>query len=240
MPYETYMGTFKNENDHNLQRKFGYKYRALKGIYPDAYKLPETEVSKAIDVFFDGDANEDVTTMTDRVRNYTTAKEPEWKAKYFGEGEQKNQSVLQQKSRIQSEMEQLQHQIRAKDIIRKNIENYNNKGFYLTGNQWLDVAKATGDGMISGAESALDGATLGGYSFADKWYLDGQMAKRRERLDQEAQIAGLGKVHDLVHLGIGKIAENIPYATAYKCLKNLAKANVVNITRNNLFKKTKL
>ncbi|MBQ8870337.1 MAG: hypothetical protein IJ019_03060 [Alphaproteobacteria bacterium] len=85
MPYETYMGTFKNENDHNLERKFGYKYRALKGIYPDAYKLPETEVSKAIDVFYDGDANEDVTTMTDRVRNYTTAKEPEWKAKYFGE-----------------------------------------------------------------------------------------------------------------------------------------------------------
>ncbi|MBE6451124.1 MAG: hypothetical protein E7016_04085 [Alphaproteobacteria bacterium] len=85
MSYKTYMGTFIDENDHNLQRKFGYKYRALKGIYPDAYKLPETEVSKAIDVFYDGDANEDVTTMTDRVRNYTTAKEPEWKAKYFGE-----------------------------------------------------------------------------------------------------------------------------------------------------------
>ncbi|MBE6450773.1 MAG: hypothetical protein E7016_02280 [Alphaproteobacteria bacterium] len=85
MPYETYMGTFIDENDHNLQRKFGYKYRALKGIYPDAYKLPETEVSKAIDVFYDGDADEEVTTMTDRVRNYTIAKDQEWKAKYFGE-----------------------------------------------------------------------------------------------------------------------------------------------------------
>jgi len=37
--------------------------------------LPETKISKAIDVFYDRDANEDVTTMTDRVRNYTTSKE---------------------------------------------------------------------------------------------------------------------------------------------------------------------
>ena len=47
--------------------------------------MPETEVSKAIDVFYDGDADEEVTTMTDRVRNYTTSKDQEWKAKYFGE-----------------------------------------------------------------------------------------------------------------------------------------------------------
>ena len=54
--------------------------------------MPETEVSKAIDVFYDGDANEDVTTMTDRVRNYTTAKDQEWKAKYFGEAPKPQES----------------------------------------------------------------------------------------------------------------------------------------------------
>ena len=27
-PYKIYMGTYIDENDHNLERKFGYKYRA--------------------------------------------------------------------------------------------------------------------------------------------------------------------------------------------------------------------
>ena len=85
MAYETYMGTFIDENDHDLTRKFGYKYRALKSIYPNAYRLPEPEVKKAIDVFYDGDAFEDVKTMTLRVRDYTLKKEPEWKEKYFNQ-----------------------------------------------------------------------------------------------------------------------------------------------------------
>ena len=56
MPYEAYMGTYIDENDHNLERKFGYKYRAFKSIYPNAYKLPEPEIRNAINVFYDGDA----------------------------------------------------------------------------------------------------------------------------------------------------------------------------------------
>ena len=85
MPYETYMGVFIDENDHNLERKFGYIYRALKSIYLDAYKLTELEVKDAINVFYDRDANEGVEKMTVRLKDYTLAKEPEWKVKYFGE-----------------------------------------------------------------------------------------------------------------------------------------------------------
>ena len=85
MSYTTIFGSYIDENDSELERKFGYQYRVLRGVYPDAYKLPENEVRNAIGVFFEGDADEGVEKMVARVKDYTTAKEPEWKVKYFGE-----------------------------------------------------------------------------------------------------------------------------------------------------------
>ncbi|MBE6451106.1 MAG: hypothetical protein E7016_03990 [Alphaproteobacteria bacterium] len=114
-------------------------------------------------------------------------------------------------------MEQLQHQIRAKDIIRKNIENYNNKGFYLTGNQWLDVAKATGDGMISGAESIIDGATNGFYKYTDAMS-DNSADDRYNRLRNEAYQAGIGGLYDTVQYTNNLIGD---YGTKLKILSYL-------------------
>ena len=170
MPYETYMGTFINENDHNLQRKFGYKYRALKGIYPDAYKLPETEVSKAIDVFYDGDAFEGTEKMTERVRNYVKSKEPEWKVKYFGEKPQPQESYSSTTIKAPSSFAQggnnlnykVSHNINlAKDIVSDSAESFGEfVADVVIAKEYYDKMKQTGKRLVdkygSGAANAID------------------------------------------------------------------------------------
>ncbi len=84
MTFKTYLSVFgSDDKKHDLERKFGYKYRALESVYPNADKLPDDEIKKAIDVFYDVDANENVETMLNRVKDYTTKNEPIWKEKYF-------------------------------------------------------------------------------------------------------------------------------------------------------------
>ncbi len=99
-------------------------------------------------------------------------------------------------------MNRLQKRLQAQAENQKRLDAYNNRGFYLTGDQWTDVGKATLDGIVSGAESLLDGMSLNFYSLGNDWWFDGSMQKRRNRLQQEADLAGLGKANSLIQTGL--------------------------------------
>ena len=84
MTFKTYLSVFgSDDKKHDLERKFGYKFRALESVYPNADKLPDDEIRKAIDVFYDGDANESTAVMLNRLKDYTAKNEPMWNEKYF-------------------------------------------------------------------------------------------------------------------------------------------------------------
>ena len=84
MTFKTYLSVFgSDDKKHDLERKFGYKYRALESVYPNADKLPDDEIQKAIDVFYDGSPNESTDVMLNRVKDYTAKNEPMWNEKYF-------------------------------------------------------------------------------------------------------------------------------------------------------------
>ena len=84
MTFKTYLSVFgSDDKKHDLERKFGYKFRALESVYPNADKLPDDEIQKAIDVFYEGSPNESTDVMLNRVKDYTAKNEPMWNEKYF-------------------------------------------------------------------------------------------------------------------------------------------------------------
>ena len=84
MTFKTYLSVFgSDDKKHDLERKFGYKFRALESVYPNADKLPDNEIQKAIDVFYEGSPNESTAVMLNRVKDYTAKNEPMWNEKYF-------------------------------------------------------------------------------------------------------------------------------------------------------------
>ena len=141
MTSKTYLSVFgSDDKKHDLERKFGYKYRALERVYPNADKLPDDEIQKAIDVFYEGSPNEDTDVMLNRVKDYTAKNEPIWKEKYFNPKPKPMQTTLSQ-----PQMPNLMQKPKLKGF-----------GDYMAEN----VAD-----MAYGADRALSGATFGGYDW---------------------------------------------------------------------------
>lgn len=83
MVYENF-SNFQNEDDERNTRKYGDKYKYVKWLYPDVYKLPKKEVEEMIDIArWHGDTLEEGQAELDK---YIEANEPEWKKLYFGQG----------------------------------------------------------------------------------------------------------------------------------------------------------
>lgn len=136
--------------------------------------------------------------------------------------------VIQQKSRVQSDMDDLQSRLKSVKTVENNLQKYNDKNFFFNKDVLSDTAKFTGQGIISGVESALDGATLGGYGYWDKWYNNNQMNKRRELLDNQSNMAGLGKLNDMAHIGLNVIGGTLSgksLSNPYKNVKNFLSSN---------------
>ena len=104
-------------------------------------------------------------------------------------------------------------------IFQQRMSDYNNRGFYLTPNQWQDVAKASLNGLYSGLESLANGASFGIYKYVDDNINRGQMSARVNQLSEEAQNAGLSLINDGLQLGLeniggvisGKYISKIPF-----------------------------
>lgn len=87
------------------------------------------------------------------------------------------------------------------------------------GNYWQGVPSAFGEGfeqgLLSGTESALNGATLGGYGWLNR-KLGGEMDKRRQELQALAGSEGLGSLNLAADFaaGLGGGLGGVPRATA--------------------------
>lgn len=114
MTSKTYLSLFGDAKKHDLERKFGYKYRALERVYPNADKLPDDEIQKAIDVFYEGSPNESTEVMLNRVKDYTAKNEPMWNEKYFNP---KPKPVQTSVSQAQTNNLQPQKNQNLKDLV---------------------------------------------------------------------------------------------------------------------------
>ena len=133
MTFKTYLSVFgSDDKKHDLERKFGYKFRALESVYPNTDKLPDDEIQKAIDVFYDGDANESIDVMLNRVKDYTVKNEPIWNEKYFNPKPKPMQTSLPQAqtNNLQSQMPNLMQKPKLKGFgDYDNSSNVNNLQF---------------------------------------------------------------------------------------------------------------
>ena len=148
MTFKTYLSVFgSDDKKHDLERKFGYKFRALESVYPNADKLPDDEIQKAIDMFYEGSPNESTDVMLNRVKDYTAKNEPMWNEKYFNPKPKPVQTSLPQAqtNNLQPNMPNLMQKPKLKGF-----------GDYMAEN----VAD-----MAYGADKALSGATFGGYDW---------------------------------------------------------------------------
>lgn len=72
---------YDDDNDERMTRKYGDKYRLVKSIYPNVYKLPENEVREMIDIArWQGDTLEDGKRL---LNQYVQKNEPTWQKTYF-------------------------------------------------------------------------------------------------------------------------------------------------------------
>ena len=53
--YSSYLTreTFENEHDEKMTRKFSYNYKVLKRLFPEVYKLPESEIRSLVSSIYD-------------------------------------------------------------------------------------------------------------------------------------------------------------------------------------------
>lgn len=189
--------TLNNHRDQALRNRYGYNYGYLKYKYPHADELSDTEIERLINLIYQkGNTLEEAEPYLDE---YVQQIRPQW----FQENSDNGiNSTMNMTNRTSTEMNRLQKRLQAQAENQKRLDAYNNRGFYLTGDQWADVGKATLDGIVSGAESLLDGMSLNFYSLGNDWWFDGSMQKRRNRLQQEADLAGLGKANSLIQTGL--------------------------------------
>lgn len=97
MTYTTIFGEdFENEFDEKMTHKYGDKYKCVKSVYPDVYKLPESEIQPMTYIArYKGDT---VDEAKDFVRKYIKEKEPLWKKMCFIDDNKnivKNNTALQ-------------------------------------------------------------------------------------------------------------------------------------------------
>ena len=209
--------TLNNHRDQALRNRYGYNYGYLKYKYPHADKLSDTEIEHLINLIYqNGNTLEEAEPYLDE---YVQQIRPQWFQENSGNS---LNSTMNMANQTNSEMNRLQKRLQAQAENQKRLDAYNNRGFYLTGDQWADVGKATLDGIVSGTESFLDHLTSGNYSRINNRLFDGSMQKRRDRLQQEADLAGLGKANDLLQTGLenlGDLTRNIKTLNKFKTVK---------------------
>lgn len=209
--------TLNNHRDQALRNRYSYNYGYLKYKYPHADELSDTEIERLINLIYqNGNTLEEAEPYLDE---YVQQIRPQWFQENSGNS---LNSTMNMTNQTNSEMNRLQRRLQAQAENQKRLDAYNNRGFYLTGNQWADVGKATLDGIVSGTESFLDHLTSGNYSRINNRLFDGSMQKRRDRLQQEADLAGLGKANDLLQTGLenlGDLTRNIKTLNKFKTVK---------------------
>ena len=93
--YSSYLTreTFENEHDEKMTRKFSYNYQVLKRLFPEVYKLPESEIRSLVHSIYDNPKMGD--ELLDHLTDVINKKKPEWGEYLNLKPEQTVQSVQQ-------------------------------------------------------------------------------------------------------------------------------------------------
>ena len=85
--------TFENEHDEKMTRKFSYNYQVLKRLFPEVYKLPESEIRLLVNSIYDNPKLGD--ELLDHLTDVINKKKPEWGEYLNPKPEEAEQSVQQ-------------------------------------------------------------------------------------------------------------------------------------------------
>ena len=93
--YSSYLTreTFENEHDEKMTRKFSYNYQVLKRLFPEVYKLPESEIRSLVHSIYDNPKLGD--ELLDHLSDVINKKKPEWGEYLNPKPEEAVQSVQQ-------------------------------------------------------------------------------------------------------------------------------------------------
>ena len=194
---------YNSERDQSLHNRYGYNYGYLRLRYPHIDKLTDTQIEHLIKLIYQkGNTLEEAEPYLDE---YVKQIRPQW---FYNNSDSNNtDSLMNMPNQAETDMNRVQNLLQAQSQNQKRLDAYNNRGFYLTGDQWADVGKATLDGIISGTESLINGITRDFYGFGNRQFLNKGMEERRERLQQEADLAGLGFTNDLLQTGLENLGD---------------------------------
>ena len=194
---------YNSERDQSLHNRYGYNYGYLRLRYPHIDKLTDTQIEHLIKLIYQkGNTLEEAEPYLDE---YVKQIRPQW---FYNNSDSNNtDSLMNMPNQAETDMNRVQNLLQAQSQNQKRLDAYNNRGFYLTGDQWADVSKATLDGIVSGTESFLDHLTYGGYGLANRQFFDGGIEERKNRLQQEADLAGLGFTNDLLQTGLNNLGD---------------------------------
>ncbi len=94
--YSSYLTreTFENEHDEKMTRKFSYNYQVLKRLFPEVYKLPESEIRSLVHSIYDNPKMGD--ELLDHLSDVINKKKPEWGEYLNPKSEEAEQPVQQQ------------------------------------------------------------------------------------------------------------------------------------------------
>ena len=94
--YSSYLTreTFENEHDEKMMRKFSYNYQVLKRLFPEVYKLPESEIRSLVHSIYDNPKMGD--ELLDHLSDVINKKKPEWGEYLNPKPEEPEQPVQQQ------------------------------------------------------------------------------------------------------------------------------------------------
>ena len=91
--YSSYLTreTFENEHDEKMTRKFSYNYQVLKRLFPEVYKLPESEIRSLVHSIYDNPKLGD--ELLDHLSDVINKKKPEWGEYLNPKSEEAEQTV---------------------------------------------------------------------------------------------------------------------------------------------------
>ena len=202
-----FQNNYESENDQRLDKKFSYNYQVIKNMYPKASELPEEEVRKIIQKYYQAPQGQEEQV----IKNYISQKEPEWQTKYFDEDDgeaynlEKINAVKDKLMKVASHLPSAYSGEAVADI-------------QLAYNQWKNMNK-TADRLV-----AKYGKNVGAGAGIDNYYhpmLQCELAK----ISPESQDVGLmlGYLKEAVDIPLklikGKQMHEV-LADSYKDLKN--------------------
>ena len=107
-----------------------------------------------------------------------------------------------------------------------NLQQYNQaalnnseKQYSMPHSNWNNVAMGAitgaGEGLIGGAENAINGLTQGGYGVMVDSIFDNAYSNRQIKLQQQADVVGLGNANRIANLAARGFSSTIPLVYGY-------------------------